>query len=83
MSLYWLMTRGLIRFRYTSNDPAGTLGTTGAWPNGEVEDYALLVLGDVVWHDTDNEGDQDAGEPLLPNVVMNLLDSSGNPVRDA
>ena len=31
------------RFRYTSDDPGGTLGAGGSWPNGEVEDYLLTI----------------------------------------
>jgi hypothetical protein len=39
------------RFRFTSDDPAGTLGPDGHWDNGEVEDYILGAIGNYVWED--------------------------------
>ncbi|MFK7802575.1 MAG: SdrD B-like domain-containing protein [Anaerolineae bacterium] len=68
------------RFRFTADDTNGALGTAGIWPNGEVEDYALGTIGDVVWFDVDHAGDQDPAEEKLSNVVVNLLDGAGNPV---
>jgi hypothetical protein len=35
-------------------------------------------LGDYVWYDTDMDGIQDAGEPGIPGVTVNLYDCSGN-----
>ncbi|WP_322494448.1 SdrD B-like domain-containing protein, partial [Chloroflexus sp.] len=38
------------------------------------------ALGDRVWFDTNNNGIQDAGEPGVPGVTVELLDGSGNPI---
>ncbi|MCB9252632.1 MAG: T9SS type A sorting domain-containing protein [Flavobacteriales bacterium] len=35
------------------------------------------TLGDFVWHDLDKDGMQDTGEPGVPGVTVNLLNSSG------
>ena len=37
-------------------------------------------LGDRVWHDLNKNGIQDAGEPGVPNVTVNLLDALTNAV---
>ncbi|MCB1941128.1 MAG: hypothetical protein KDI53_03630, partial [Candidatus Accumulibacter sp.] len=37
------------------------------------------VIGDRVWEDLNYNGIQDAGEPGLASVVVNLLDAGGNP----
>lgn len=77
------------RFRFTADDPAGALGSTGSWPNGEVEDYALAALGDRAWNDDGSgggvvgDGVQNGSEPGFANVVVALLDSSGNAITDA
>ncbi|MEO2168391.1 MAG: DNRLRE domain-containing protein, partial [bacterium] len=34
------------RFRFTSDDPAGALLSSGLWNNGEVEDFLIAVTGD-------------------------------------
>jgi LPXTG-site transpeptidase (sortase) family protein len=39
--------------------------------------YQLASLGDFVWNDLNADGIQDAGEPGLPNVTVNLLDAGG------
>ncbi|MDR3572311.1 MAG: sortase, partial [Anaerolineaceae bacterium] len=39
--------------------------------------YQPASLGDFVWADTNGNGIQDAGEPGLANVTVNLLDSTG------
>jgi uncharacterized repeat protein (TIGR01451 family) len=41
------------------------------------------TLGDRVWSDVDGDGVQDAGEPGIGGVLLNLLDGLGNPVLDA
>ncbi|QEG24328.1 SdrD B-like domain-containing protein [Mariniblastus fucicola] len=76
---------GLIgaRFRFTADDPAGTLGTGGAATTGEVEDYLLGSIGNFVFTDVNGDGLQDAGDTPLSGVVVNLLDGAGNPVLDA
>ena len=37
----------------------------------------LASLGDFVWHDQDVDGIQDAGEPGLEGVIVNLLNAGG------
>lgn len=36
------------------------------------------TLGDTVWWDYNKNGVQDPGEPGIPNVTVNILDSNGN-----
>ena len=79
------------RFRFTSydtttdppNDPPGPLGFDGLALDGEVEDYVLMSIGNRVWFDENGDGVQDAGEPPIEDVLVNLLDGDGNPVTDA
>ncbi|HFQ94828.1 MAG TPA: hypothetical protein ENK32_12500, partial [Anaerolineae bacterium] len=73
------------RFRFTSYAPAGSVGFTGLANDGEVEDYALVSLGDLVWLDANRNGTQDGGaaEPGIDGVVLNLLDNLGNAITDA
>jgi LPXTG-site transpeptidase (sortase) family protein len=42
--------------------------------------YQLASLGDFVWNDTNANGIQDAGEPGIENVTVNLLDSGGSTI---
>jgi len=60
------------RFRFTG--AAGqALTPTGLAPDGEVEDYALgTIIGDFVWNDLNGNGLQDAGEPGLSGVSVQL-----------
>ena len=39
--------------------------------------YELGSIGNLVWIDTDRDGVQDSGEPGVPGVTVNLLDSTG------
>jgi len=39
--------------------------------------FRKAELGDFVWHDLDEDGIQDAGEPGIPNVTVNLKNSLG------
>ena len=43
----------------------------------------VASLGNFVWDDINGNGIQDANEPGVPGVTVNLLDSQGNPVLDA
>ncbi|WP_285728152.1 SdrD B-like domain-containing protein, partial [Psychromicrobium xiongbiense] len=43
----------------------------------------VVSIGDFVWQDTNRTGVQDAGEPGVAGVKVNLLDASGTPVKDA
>jgi len=38
------------------------------------------AIGDFVWQDTNQNGIQDAGEPGIPGVTVNLFDKSGNKI---
>ncbi len=40
--------------------------------------YQPAGLGDYVWFDTDADGIQDADEPAIEDVTVNLLDDAGN-----
>ncbi|MEE4311778.1 MAG: SdrD B-like domain-containing protein [candidate division KSB1 bacterium] len=50
------------------------------WDLGLVD---AASIGDFVWDDLDGDGVQDAGEPGVPGVTVNLLDDQGNPALDA
>jgi len=51
------------------------LDTDPAYWFGEAP--CLASLGNFVWNDLDKDGIQDAGEPGIKGVVVNLLDASG------
>ena len=71
------------RFRFTQACNQGGETPTGPASNGEVEDYALAALGDTVWDDTNQNGQQD--EPVSAGhngLTVQLLDGSGAPVLD-
>ena len=41
--------------------------------------YAPLhTIGDLIWHDANGDGVQDAGEPGIEDVTVELVDTSGN-----
>lgn len=71
------------RFRFTSYNTIGALGPNGQANNGEVEDYALVSIGNRVWLDSDADGTQDGGEVGIDGVLVNLLDGTGTAVTDA
>jgi uncharacterized repeat protein (TIGR01451 family) len=50
------------------------------WDAGLVE--LPVSVGDTVWYDADGDGLQDAGEPGLPGVVLELTGTDGRPVTD-
>jgi hypothetical protein len=65
-----------MRFRLS---PTGGLTATGTLaggiiPVGEVEDHKvqLVKLGNLVWNDYNNDGQQSAGEPGINGVTVNL-----------
>ncbi len=43
--------------------------------------FYRLRIGDRIWRDNDGDGIQDADEPGISGVRVDLLDSSGNPVQ--
>ncbi|ODS84451.1 MAG: hypothetical protein ABS46_03475 [Cytophagaceae bacterium SCN 52-12] len=65
-------------------------GTAPYWGKangmGEVElltDPAPIEIGNRVWRDTDNDGIQDAGEPGIAGVTVELVDNTGAVVATA
>jgi len=68
------------------SDPDPTTGRTitttlVAGENDPSWDAGLILpasLGNFVWEDLDADGRQDAGEPGVPNVTVQLLDGGGN-----
>jgi uncharacterized repeat protein (TIGR01451 family) len=70
------------RFRFTTGRNQA-IAPTGSAPNGEVEDYVLLSLGDTVFLDNGqgsgvpNDGKQTGDEPGVANVTVQLLSSQG------
>jgi hypothetical protein len=60
--------------------------TLSAGENNQTVDVGLAhfaSLGDTVFFDGDGDGVQGAGETGVANVVVNLLNGSGNPVLDS
>lgn len=79
------------RFRFTTNTGQGN-SSNGVALNGEVEDYALMSLGDIVWLDNGagagikNNGILDGAEAGVPNVIVELYrgtTSMGTTTTDA
>ena len=42
--------------------------------------FSPVSIGSVVWEDTNSDGTQDAGEPLIDEGTVTLLDGTGTPV---
>ncbi|MEZ4707418.1 MAG: SdrD B-like domain-containing protein [Caldilineaceae bacterium] len=42
--------------------------------------FVPVSIGNYVWHDLNGDGLQDAGEPGIPGVIVELWDSSGAPI---
>ena len=62
-----------------SNTASEVTSPTGAATSGEVEDYQVSIalgqtgaIGNYVWVDENSDGYQDAGEPGIPNVTVQL-----------
>ena len=70
------------RFRLTLNSEEVT-SYTGTAPNGEVEDYALGTISGYVFNDIYGDGLQDLTDPIIPGVLVKLLDAVGSPILDA
>ncbi len=49
-----------------------------SWDAGLVPEGQLASLGDRVWEDTNGNGIQEAGEPGINNVAVNLYDCAGH-----
>jgi uncharacterized repeat protein (TIGR01451 family) len=73
----------------TAVDSNGLVSTKTNLDAGEVDlTYDLGIwqpaaLGDFVWHDTNVNGRQDAGEAPVPGVTVTLTDGDGNEVATA
>lgn len=69
------------RFRLSTDTGLGADGTA---TDGEVEDYLIAVeplvnLGNQIWHDWNNDGVLDAGEPGIDTVAVELYrDTDGD-----
>ena len=64
--------------------------TTSTQPNADFANLTidagvvpLVGMGDKTWVDSNGNGVQDAGEPALAGVVVNLLNANGTPATDA
>jgi hypothetical protein len=83
-----------VTFRVTLDQYANLIPNTLAILNGgkafalgledPVDDMAFITgrISDYVWFDTNGDGVQDAGEPPIGGVVVQLLDGSGNTLYD-
>lgn len=66
-----------------ANDPADPYAFGKGTGLGQLSDMANYAeIGDRTWLDTDRNGLQDAGEPSLPGVALEVLDGNGAPVID-
>jgi hypothetical protein len=77
---------GLAGYEQTE-DGGGSAGVSGTFQKGGglgsiqlLTALAPIEIGNRVWFDADQDGIQDADEPALPGVTVNLLDSSGTVV---
>jgi len=62
------------RFRITNSAGQGGAAATGPATTGEVEDYVLGCIGDLVWDDLDGDGIQDGGlEVGVSGVTVTLV----------
>jgi LPXTG-site transpeptidase (sortase) family protein len=73
---------GAVAGSYTNTIPASTLTSNEGATNKQPASDTLVILplasiGDFVWNDLNANGIQDAGEPGIPGVTVNLLDSGG------
>ena len=76
---------------YVATTPGSNAGNTQTTTiaSGEADldvDFgytAPAIVGDLVWHDLDGDGVQDAGEPGLAGVVLELRDGGGTVVDTA
>ncbi len=80
------LTKNLLNRAATEGNPVRADGSDiPGLPNPSDDDTAEVMLvagaavGDFAWLDTNVNGLQDAGEPGLNDVTVNLLDGKGNP----
>ncbi len=67
------------RFRFTAEETDGGVTPTGLARSGEVEDYALMSLGNQLWFDNGNDG---SGNFVLANSNNGHFDSGEEGVPD-
>ena len=60
-----------------NSDPTAEANPSASYDFGFMQTGAA-VIGNYVWVDENGDGVQDAGEPGIPNVAVQLIDSSGN-----
>jgi hypothetical protein len=61
----------------TGTTAAFAIGTGQTSLNENAGMFQLAGVGDFVWQDLNANGIQDAGEPGVPNITVNLLDGTG------
>ncbi|MEM7312277.1 MAG: SdrD B-like domain-containing protein, partial [Planctomycetota bacterium] len=77
------------RFRYSADPMDTERSPNGGWDTGEVEDYVLGAIGDIVWIDSGsgggvaNDGILNGTESGLAGVTVQLMDGIGNLLTDA
>ncbi len=75
---------GIVRSLPITLSVGGEPTTDGDDANGnQTLDFGFIrgaALGDRVWFDTNGNGIQDAGEPGVAGITVELLDGSGNPI---
>ncbi len=56
------------------NDDMAMVTLTAEMPENDMQDFGYVSgsIGDTVWHDANGNGVQDAGEPGIPDVVVEL-----------
>lgn len=64
-------------FGDNDNEIAVNVAFGASCTGNDFHDTMPVSIGDKVWLDTDRDGIQDAGEPGLANVSVQLLDASG------
>ncbi len=63
--------------------PSTTLRSNEANPSIDTGLIRPATIGDRVWHDTNGDGIQTAGEDGIAGVTVRLVDAANNPVLDA
>lgn len=64
---------------YSNSNNNGFFGKANTL--GDLETFEIvppIEIGNYVWRDVDHDGVQDAGEPPVKNVILELLDASDN-----
>jgi uncharacterized repeat protein (TIGR01451 family) len=54
-----------------------TLGTDELYPNYDLGYTTAVTIGNLVWHDANNNGVKDRGEAGIPGVTVRLLNAAG------